>query len=104
MKENDEGHFMADPQFTDTPREETRPLYERMAEVETGPIAGTLTASCASVDEMIAAATKQIQRVAGEGRGSKITRVEIHPLLTTNGGDIPVWDATIEFEITEVTA
>lgn len=95
---SDEGFYMADPRIFDSPRDDDRPLYERMIEIDRGPITGTLMATGASVDEIIVGASEQIRRVAGE-RGVKIRRVELRPLLTETSGAIRLWSATVEFEV-----
>jgi hypothetical protein len=61
-------------------------------------VIGTLNATGASVDEIIAGAREQIARVAGD-RTFGIKRAELRPLLIEGGGEIRIWDADVEVEI-----
>ena len=62
------------------------------------PVTGNLEASGPNVDEIIVRARQEIGRVAG-GREYEVTRVELRPLLVEIGGEIPIWNATVEFKV-----
>ena len=68
------------------------------ATVYRSPVTGSLEASGPNVDEIIVRARTEIQRVAG-GREYEIIRVELTPLLIETGGEIPLWNATVEFKV-----
>lgn len=97
---NAEHGNIGDFRVYDDPDRDTdeRPLYERLSEIETGPIRGSIKAQGASIDEIVAGVRQQIERFAN-GRGFKIEQIQVTPLLLENGGTVRMWDAQVDFEI-----
>ena len=75
-------------------------VTDNAANVYRSPVTGSLEASGPNVDEIIVRARTEIQRVAG-GREYEITRVELTPLVMAAGGEIPVWNATVDFKVAD---